>query len=179
MEAISEFCRVFTHFLRTQLPCCHTLLLFGFPLFAWYCVFFSVAAAAQHYLGSCAVWVAPVAGQPRESPIAALPREAGQSHCATAVGCSIPTRAEHRSRAGAACCLTSSPPLATTFPQCSCPATVLHAPTRPCKATGSGLLHWCLFIKCKGTGLSASLPRITYSACLPRLYSYKHTHAQL
>lgn len=178
MEAISESCRVFTHFLHTQLPRCHTLLLFGFPLLAWYCVFFSVAAAAQHRIGSCAVWVAPVVVQPRASPPGA-----GQSQRATSVGCSIPTPAEHHSRPGAACCPTSSPPLTTAFPQCSCPATVPHAPVWPSAraggGTGGGLLHRCLFIKRKGTAPSTSLTPITYSACLPGLYSYKHAYAQL
>lgn len=37
----------------------------------------------------------------------------------------------------------------------------------------------CLFIKCKGTAPSTSLTPITYSACLPGLYSYKHAYAQL
>lgn len=133
MEAISESCRVFTHFLRTLLPRCHTLLLFVFPVFSWYCVFFSVAAAAQPHIGSCAGWVTLVAGQPCVSPTAVLPREQGRATVpppwAAASRPALSTTAALVHRAARPPALLSQPP----FPVLSCPTAVPHAPTRPRK----------------------------------------------
>jgi len=185
VEAISESCRVFTHFLRTPSLRCHTLLLFGFPLFAWYCVFFSVAAAAQHHIGSCAEWVVLVAEQPHGESVAGVPREqdraivppppAAASRPAPSPA-AVP--APHAARPPAP---ASHPPLPS--PPAPPAARVLghgqaHRPGGQ-QGQGRGLLRRCLFMKCKGTGLSTSLARIAHGACLPRLCSYKHTCPRL